>query len=188
MGNPQRKAVATSPSAEFNSEQRQTVPVAEELEAPPPYSNESSVGRAATAVGSFGAEQLQQQQQDVDPPRQYRTSQQNMQTRGISSTDNESTRGTYDTSKEHMTVVPPRASCSKAKHHGAGCCCSSNGGCCGSDNGGCCFSDNGGCCFSDNGACCFSDNGACCFSDNGACCFSDNGGCCFSDHGGCCCC
>jgi hypothetical protein len=144
MGSDEQFARRSAPGGPPDSSRQQTVPIAEELDAPPAYTPSSTMPGSNTPA--------QRSHTDAAP------------------TVNGSNAGYV--SPELMSISEPNKKDYSKYENEPGCCCSESGGCCGSKHGACCFSDHGACCFSDNEACCFSDHQACCFSDNRGCCFS----------------
>ena len=170
---------STSPS---HATHRQTVPVQDEIEAPPPYTPSTSTSvPQRTPISPVSARSSQSSDAGENAPLQRRRS---AGSDGYARDDGIAMNGIPESGDQGYAPPAPMSSeLNKEPDWDSqpGCCFSSTGGCCFSDHGGCLFSSYGGCCFSSHGGCCVSDNGGCCFSDNGGCCFGDNGGACFSD-------
>ena len=182
------KSLSSSPSV--NDGYQQTVPMAEEFEAPPPYSQHANRGESSIRPLSSHSHSSDSSVHGEDIPLQHQSTRANRRpgadgyepNRAASAAANSATKDVPFKTQDPMNM----GLTSEQWDSDPGCCGSKSGGCCLSETGGCIGSSQGGCCFSDGGGCMFSSNGGCCFSDNGGCCFSDHGGCCFSDHGGCC--
>lgn len=174
---------STSPSL---ASHRQTVPVQDEMEAPPPYSPSTSTSVSqptpVSPVSPVSTRSSQSSRPGEDVPLQRPRSQGGSsdgygRTDGMAASTSNVSGGSGGGADQGYAPAAPMSSEPKEEEKDW----ESQPGCCFSDTGGCCFSDHGGCCFSSYEGCLFSDHGGCCFSDNGGCCFGDDGGCCFSD-------